>query len=166
MQWFSELVEDFEKEEEWQSIVRICGSNTYVTCINVMMSALAIVNAGSGDVSLIQQVRRIRNFNTQFTSSAKEGSLYSTHIIANMCMGLLLLGNGRYGLGSSNLCLASLLIAFFPIYGHSISDNRCYFQGFRFLWTLAVEPRFLVTVAEGFQETIPATLEIGFKVSL
>lgn len=62
------------------------------------------------------------------------------------------------------MSLASLLIAFFPIYGHSISDNRCYFQGFRFLWTLAVEPRFLVTVAEGLQETVVASLEVGFRV--
>lgn len=62
------------------------------------------------------------------------------------------------------MSLASLLISFFPIYGHSIHDNRCYFQGFRYLWTLAVEPRFLVTVAEGYQETIVAPLEIGFKV--
>lgn len=43
MQWFNELVEDFEKDEEWDSRVKICGVNTYVACINVTMSALAIV---------------------------------------------------------------------------------------------------------------------------
>lgn len=122
------------------------------------------MNASSGDVSLIRQFRRVRNYNIQFTSATREGSLYSTHVIANMCLGLLFLGNGRYGLSSSSMSLASLLIAFFPVYGSSVSDNRCYFQGFRFMWTLAVEPRFLVTVAEGFQEAVAATLEIVFKV--
>lgn len=94
-QWFNELIEDFEKDDEWESKAKICGPNTFVTCINVMMSALAIVNAGSGDIELVKQFRRVRNYNTQFTVAAKDGVLYSTHVMANMCLGLLFLGNGR-----------------------------------------------------------------------
>ncbi|KAI6229914.1 Anaphase-promoting complex subunit 1 [Aphelenchoides fujianensis] len=133
------------------------GLTAYINCVNVIVASLAIVNAGSGDI------RRVRFLNSNFGGPVKEGGLHSAHVIGNMALGLIYLGQGRYGLGRSNMSLAALLISFFPVFGHSITDNRCYFQGFRFLWTIAVEPRFLVTVAEGSQEPVVAPLEIGFK---
>ncbi|CAD5212939.1 unnamed protein product [Bursaphelenchus okinawaensis] len=139
------------------------GVNAKETCKNVLMSSLAIVNAGSGDVSLIRAFRKCRNQHTQFINQPKESHLYSTQVISNMCIGMLFLGHGRYGLSMSNMSIASLFIAFLPVYGHAIYDNRCYFQAFRFLWTLAIEPRFLITVADGSLQAIEAKLEISFK---
>lgn len=142
----------------------MAGKNAKETCVNVIMSALAIVNAASGDVGLVRAFRKVRNSDTSFMASPKESHLYSTHVIANMCLGLLFLGHGRYGLSMSNMSLASLLIAFYPVYGHAIYDNRCYFQAFRFLWTLAIEPRFLVAVADGSHVPVEAQLDVEFKV--
>lgn len=42
-------------------------------------------------------------------------------------------------LSKSDVAIASLLVAFFPLFPHSILDNRVYFQPMRFLWTLAIE---------------------------
>ncbi|CAD5217066.1 unnamed protein product [Bursaphelenchus xylophilus] len=139
------------------------GLNAVEACKNVIMSALAIVNAGSGDVSLIRAFRKCRNQNTNFLTAPKESHLFSTQVVSNMCIGMLFLGHGRYGLSMSNMSIASLYISFLPIYGHAIYDNRCYFQAFRFLWTLAIEPRFLVTVADGSHHAIEAKLEIKYK---
>lgn len=37
------------------------------------------------------------------------------------------------------MSIAALVISIFPIFPHSITDNRFYFQPLRFLWTLAAE---------------------------
>ncbi|KAI6197213.1 hypothetical protein M3Y94_01197800 [Aphelenchoides besseyi] len=160
---FKEWMNEIYGNENFAYCAPVAGLNTYINCVNVIISALAIVNAGSGNIELVRQIRRVRYMNAQFSSPLKEANLHSVHVISNMALGLLFLGRGRYGLGRSNMSLAALFISFFPIYGHSISDNRCYFQGFRFLWTIAVEPRFVVTVAEGSQETVVAPIEIGYK---
>ncbi|KAI6194639.1 Anaphase-promoting complex subunit 1 [Aphelenchoides besseyi] len=160
---FRDWMNELRGNENFGYCVPVAGLNTYINCVNVIISALAIVNAGSGNIDLVRHIRRVRYMNAQFNSPLKEANLHSVHVISNMALGLLFLGRGRYGLSRSNISLAALFISFFPIYGHSIADNRCYFQGFRFLWTIAVEPRFVVTVAEGSQETVVAPIEIVYK---
>lgn len=60
-----------------------------------------------------------------------------------MALGLLLVGSGRYTLGTSNSAIAALLLAFYPAFPSSPSENRAHLQAYRHLWTLAIEPRCL-----------------------
>lgn len=66
----------------------------------------------------------------------------------------------RYSLSQSNIAIASLVVAFYPIYPHSITDNRLYFQTLRFLWPLAVESRFFATIDARTGENISVDVDV------
>ena len=51
----------------------------------------------------------------------------------------------RYSLGRSNLAMAALVCALYPKFPLTSTDNRYHLQAFRHLYTLAAEPRVLVT---------------------
>lgn len=62
------------------------------------------------------------------------------------------------------MALASLLISVFPVFPHSLLDNRMYLQPLRFFWTLATETRFLVTVDSETLAPITVNIQITYKV--
>lgn len=79
-----------------------------------------------------------------------------------MAIGLLFLGGGCYTLGTSNLAIASMLCAFYPLFPTSVLDNKCHLQAFRHLWVLAAEPRCLITrdVDSRRPISVPVSLEM------
>lgn len=99
---------------------------------------MAIIMAGSGDISCLQ---RLRLAHGKYTTPNKFGM----HMANHMALGLLFLGGGRYTLGTSDAAVCALLVSFyprFPLFGY---DNRFHLQALRHLWVLAVEPRCLIT---------------------
>ncbi|PWN32894.1 uncharacterized protein FA14DRAFT_79185 [Meira miltonrushii] len=105
------------------------------SAIDTTLTSLAIVTAGSGDVEIMKLIRK-----TLFKSDQMR---YGNYMASTMAMGMLFLGGGRYTLGSSDIAIAALLIAFFPLYPINAQDNRAYLQAYRHFWILAVEARLL-----------------------
>ncbi|KAJ5594500.1 uncharacterized protein N7459_000708 [Penicillium hispanicum] len=111
--------------------------NSVRNCQDVVSLSAAAVMAGTGDLALF---RRLRSLHGRVDADTPYGS----HMAAHMAIGMLFLGGGSYTLGTSNLAVASLLCAFYPLFPTTVLDNKCHLQAFRHLWVLATEPRCLV----------------------
>ncbi|KAJ5726425.1 uncharacterized protein N7483_007782 [Penicillium malachiteum] len=111
--------------------------NSVRNCQDVVALCAAAVMAGTGDLHLF---RRLRSLHGRIDADTPYGS----HMAAHMAIGMLFLGGGSYTLGTSDLAVASLLCAFYPVFPTSVLDNKCHLQAFRHLWVLAAEPRCLV----------------------
>jgi hypothetical protein len=87
---------------------------------------------------------------------------YGTHLASHLALGLLFLGKGRFTLGTSKVASAALLLAFYPVFPSTPSENRFHLQAFRHLWVLAVEPRCLVArdVDSGKNVYLPLKLRV------
>lgn len=105
-------------------------------CLSVVAISLSMVMAGTGEINVL---RRLRVAHGHFS----EGVTYGTHLASHMALGLLFVGSGHYTLGTSNSAVAALLLAFYPSFPATSSENRAHLQAYRHLWTLAVEPRCL-----------------------
>lgn len=95
-----------------------------------------MVMAGTGEINCL---RRLRVAHGQFG----EGVTYGTHLASHMALGILFVGSGLFTLGSSDCAVAAMLLAFYPAFPSTSTENRAHLQAYRHLWTLAVEPRCL-----------------------
>lgn len=111
--------------------------NSVRNCQDVVSLSAAAVMAGTGDLALF---RRLRSLHGRVDPDTPYGSHMATH----MAIGMLFLGGGSYTLGTSDLAVAALLCAFYPIFPTTVLDNKCHLQAFRHFWVLAAEPRCLV----------------------
>ncbi|VDM38345.1 unnamed protein product [Toxocara canis] len=122
-----------------------------------------IVMAGSGDLEVLRLCRVLRR-RVVASNAQKDVALYSTQVAANTAIGLIMIGKGRYALATNDLSVAALVIAFFPVAPHSISDNRTYLQPLRFLWSLSAEERLIDVVDAQTEEPLAkAAVNILFK---
>ncbi|PGH12280.1 hypothetical protein AJ80_06794 [Polytolypa hystricis UAMH7299] len=111
--------------------------NSVRNCQDIVALSAAAITAGTGDIAVL---RRLRSLHGRFDAETPYGS----HMAAHMAIGMLFLGGGTYTLGTSNLGIASLLCAFYPVFPTTVLDNKCHLQAFRHLWVLAAEPRCLI----------------------
>jgi anaphase-promoting complex subunit 1 len=111
--------------------------NSVRNCQDVVGLAAAAVMAGTGDLSLL---RRFRSLHGRVDADTPYGS----HQAAHMAIGALFLGGGTHTFGTSDLAVASLLCAFYPIFPTTVLDNKNHLQAFRHFWVLAAEPRCIV----------------------
>ena len=123
-----------------------------------------MVMAGTGDLDTLRTLRELRRrkvsrgpdasssaggkdgdeSNRDTTNAAAEPGKYTTygnHQAIAASMGLLFLGGGRATLSRSNEAIAALVIAFFPRYALSTTDNQYHLQALRHLYVLAVDYR-------------------------
>lgn len=108
---------------------------TLQSSVDVILTCLSMVLAGTGDIEVLQFLRR---------ALYKVDTLrYGNYMATSMSIGMLFLGAGRFTLSTSDSAIAALLIAFYPRYPISAQDNRCHLQAYRHLWLLAVEARLL-----------------------
>ncbi|SPO36765.1 related to negative regulator of mitosis [Pseudozyma flocculosa] len=116
--------------------------------------SLAAVVAGSGDLEVLRTLRMAHG-------DVDSERSYGSHMATHMAIGLLFLGGGRLTLGSSDSAIAALLIAFFPRFPGSSTDNRAHLQAFRHLWVLAAEPRLLIAkdVESGEAAAVPMRIQ-------
>lgn len=124
--------------------------------LNIVTIAICCVMSGTGE---LQVLRRLR------ISHGQEGVgvTYGTHMAMHMSVGLLFLGKGQYTLGTSNLAIAAMSIAFFPRFMHTPDDNRAYPQAFRHLWALAAEPRCLMARDVDSGETVYLPIKVKLR---
>ncbi|KAF2400136.1 hypothetical protein EJ06DRAFT_582689 [Trichodelitschia bisporula] len=122
-------------------IVGYDASLTFTTarnCQDLVALAAATIMAGTGDLVVMRRLRSLHG------SRIKPETTYGTHLAAHMAMGVLFVGSGQYTFGTSNLAIASLLCAFYPLFPADMSDNRAHLQAFRHMWVLAAEQRCIV----------------------
>ncbi|MCJ1246634.1 Anaphase-promoting complex subunit 1 [Trapelia coarctata] len=128
--------------------IRICrlpvlnydGKLTRITarnCQDVVALSAASVMAGTGDIFLLRRLRSLH-------SRSDPDTPYGSHLAAHMAIGVLFLAGGTHSLSTSNIAIASLLCAFYPLFPTSFLDNKSHLQAFRHFWVLAAEPRCLV----------------------
>ncbi|KAH8886958.1 hypothetical protein GQ53DRAFT_796478 [Thozetella sp. PMI_491] len=107
-------------------------------CLNVLALSCATVMAGTGDLVVFRRLRSLHGRDDTKTT-------YGSHMAAHLAIGALFLGCGSITFDTSNLAIASLLVAFYPLFPKDVQDNRSHLQAFRHFWVLATDPRCLVT---------------------
>jgi len=116
------------------------GKFTRITvrnCQDVVSLSAACVMAGTGDLHIF---RRLRSLHGRTDVDIPYGS----HLASHFAIGVLFLGGGTHTLGTSNIAVAALLCAFYPLLPNTILDNKSHLQAFRHLWVLAAEARCLI----------------------
>ena len=111
---------------------------TVRNCQDVVALAASCVMAGTGDLHIF---RRLRSLHGRTDPDTPFGS----HLAAHFAIGVLFMGGGTHTFGTSNLAVASLLCAFYPLFPNQVLDNKSHMQAFRHFWVLAAERRCLVT---------------------
>ena len=106
-------------------------------CIDVLALAAATVMAGTGDLKTFRYLRRLHGRTDAETP-------YGSHFAAHLAIGVLFLGGGTYTLGTSDMAVASLICAFYPLFPTDVQDNRVHLQAFRHFWIFAAEARCVI----------------------
>jgi anaphase-promoting complex subunit 1 len=112
--------------------------NNACMCMDLVALSCATVMAGTGDVVVLRRLRALHGRDDTTTS-------YGSHLAAHIAIGALFLGSGTATFGTSDIAVAALLVAFYPLFPANVQDNRSHLQAFRHFWVLATEPRCLVT---------------------
>ncbi|KAB5526420.1 putative APC1 protein [Coniochaeta sp. 2T2.1] len=124
-------------------------------CMDTLALSCAAVTAGTGDLVVLRRLRALHGRDDANTT-------YGSHMAAHLAIGALFLGCGTATFGTSNLAIASLLVAFYPLFPATVQDNRSHLQAFRHFWVLATEPRCLVTkdVVTGQPVSVPIIVRL------
>ncbi|KAH8903384.1 hypothetical protein BR93DRAFT_902379 [Coniochaeta sp. PMI_546] len=124
-------------------------------CMDLLALSCATVMAGTGDLVVLRRLRALHGRDDASTT-------YGSHLAAHLAIGALFLGCGTATFGTSNLAIASLLVAFYPLFPSTVQDNRSHLQAFRHFWVLATEPRCLVTkdVVTGQPVSVPIIIRL------
>ncbi|MCJ1402881.1 Anaphase-promoting complex subunit 1 [Xylographa trunciseda] len=128
-------------------LIRICrlpalnydGKLTRITirnCQDVVALAAASVMAGTGDLYIFRRLRLLHGRSDPDTP-------FGSHLATHLAIGVLFLAGGTHSFNTSNIALASLLCAFYPLFPSTVLDNKSHLQAFRHFWVLAAEPRCL-----------------------
>ena len=116
------------------------GKLTRITtrnCQDAVALAAASVMAGTGDIYLLRRFRALHGRSDAETP-------YGSHLAAHQAIGTLFLGGGTHTFNTSNIAIASLLCAFYPLFPTNVQDSRSHLQAFRHFWVFAAEPRCIV----------------------
>lgn len=125
-------------------------------CIDVLALAAAVVMAGTGDLQTFRYLRRLHGRTDAETP-------YGSHLAAHLAIGTLFLGGGTYTFGTSDLAVAALIVAFYPLWPTDVQDNRVHLQAFRHLWVFAAEPRCVVVEDIDTRRPITMPLELTLR---
>lgn len=131
---------------------------TVERCLAVCAQALALVDAGSGNVETLALLRSIN-----LRQRVEADLTFGNHMALSSAIGLLFLGGGRATLSQSNEAIAALVVALFPMYPMNTADNKYHLQAFRHLYVLAVDTSRLletVDVNSGANCSVPVRLEL------
>lgn len=120
------------------ALVEQAGRPCIEACLNVLVTSLAVVMAGTGDLGVMRVCRYLRSRLTQ------NCVFYGSYMAMHMALGILFLGACRYSLSTSPDSIGALVCALYPIYPNHSSDNRYHLQALRHLYVLAAEPRLLI----------------------
>jgi len=106
-------------------------------CQDVVALASSCVMAGTGDLHIFRRLRSLHGRTDKDTP-------YGSHLATHFAIGVLFMGGGTHTFGTSNIAVASLLCAFYPLFPNTALDNQSHLQAFRHFWVLAAEHRCLI----------------------
>ena len=129
---------------------------TVRNCQDVVALAAASGMAGFGDLQLFRRLRSLHG-RTEIDIP------YGSHIAAHLAIGILFLGGGTHTFNTSDLAIASLLCAFYPLLPTTVLDNKSHLQAFRHFWVLAAEPRCLVIYEADTHQLVPLAIVVTLK---
>ncbi|KAK2628833.1 hypothetical protein QTJ16_001936 [Diplocarpon rosae] len=130
--------------------------NTVRNCQDLLALAVATVMAGTGDLVVFRRLRSMHGRDDNETP-------YGSHLAAHLAIGALFLGGGTFTFGTSNLAIAALLVAFYPIFPSSVQDNKSHLQAFRHFWVMAAEPRCLVVRDIDTNQLVPVRIIVTLR---
>jgi anaphase-promoting complex subunit 1 len=133
--------------------------NTVRNCQDLVALSVATVMAGTGDLVVF---RRLRSMHGRDDSDTPYGS----HLAAHLAIGALFLAGGTFTFGTSNLAIAALVVAFYPIFPSSVQDNKSHLQAFRHFWVMAAEPRCLVAKDIDTNQPVPIPIIITTRTGI
>ncbi|MBE3047955.1 hypothetical protein IMZ48_36685, partial [Candidatus Bathyarchaeota archaeon] len=121
---------------------------------DVVAVSCAMVMAGTGDLLLLRRIRSLHGH--------AEDAPYGSHLAAHLAAGALFLSCGTATFSIRDEAVASLLVAFYPIWPGAVGDNKAHLQAFRHFWVLAVDERCLVTrdMATGQPASVRVRIEM------
>ncbi|KAH7629415.1 putative APC1 protein [Sordaria sp. MPI-SDFR-AT-0083] len=124
-------------------------------CVDMLALSCATVMAGTGDLVILRRLRALHGRDDKETT-------YGSHMACHMAIGALFLGYGTATFGNSDLAVAALIVAFYPIFPATVQDNRAHLQAFRHFWVLATDPRCLVAKdgATGQSLNVPVLISL------
>ncbi|KAJ0109337.1 hypothetical protein J7T55_000262 [Diaporthe amygdali] len=129
--------------------------NNVQMCQDIVALSAACVMAGTGDLEVFRRLRALHGRDDPQTS-------YGSHLAAHLAIGALFLGSGTVTFSTSNLAIASLLVAFYPLFPSGIQDNRAHLQAFRHFWVFAADSRCLVS--KDITTTQPVSVPVIIKL--
>jgi anaphase-promoting complex subunit 1 len=88
--------------------------------------AILKIAAGSGDLDAFRLLRAL---------ALRPDANFGAHLAVSMALGFLFLAGGRATFRNDDKAVAALLMAIYPIFPSSVSDNHAHFQIFR--WRLS-----------------------------
>ncbi|KAG6088863.1 hypothetical protein E4U15_004854 [Claviceps sp. LM218 group G6] len=125
-------------------------------CQDILALSCSIVMAGTGDISVLRRLRSLHGRNNPEIP-------YGSHLAAHLAIGSLFLGCGTVTFGTSNMAIAALLVAFYPVFPSNVMDNRSHLQAFRHFWVLATEQRCLVAKDVLTGQPVSVSVQIAMK---
>lgn len=125
-------------------------------CLDTVALATACVMAGTGDLVVFRRLRSLHGRTDADTP-------YGSHLAAHLAIGVLFLGGGTHTFSTSNVAIASLLCAFYPLFPNTVLDNKSHLQAFRHFWVLATEPRCLVARDADTHRPIPLAVRLVMR---
>lgn len=142
-------------------------------CQDVVALAAAAVMAGTGDLVVLRRLRSLHGRDHHPAPSELDAvngapdaggnaTTYGSHMAAHLAIGALFLGCGTATFGTSDLAVAALLAAFYPVFPTSVTDNQAHLQAFRHFWVLATDNRCLVTkdLSTGLPVSVPVEIRL------
>ncbi|VDD91006.1 unnamed protein product [Enterobius vermicularis] len=163
--YLSLVLPEDSRENSAKELCSTAGRYICALSLNTIVYSLGILMAGSGNLQVIRICHYLRN-RVLVRDAHRDAMAYSTQVATHMTLGLLILGRARYGLSTSDLSVAALVIAFFPVCPHGINDNRMYLQPLRYLWTIAAEERLLAPVCADSQIFLEAEVLFTYKIQV
>ncbi len=125
-------------------------------CLDTVALATSCVMAGTGDLVVFRRLRSLHGRTDVDTP-------YGSHLAAHLAIGVLFLGGGTHTFGTSNVAIASLLCAFYPLFPNTVLDNKSHLQAFRHFWVLATEPRCLIARDADTHRPIPLGVRLVLR---
>jgi anaphase-promoting complex subunit 1 len=125
-------------------------------CLGCAAISLSMVLAGTGDLDAFRLLKILR-------WPCTEEIYYGSHLAYGSAIGLLFLGGGSCTLGRDPKDIAALIMAFYPRFPSSTSDNQYHLQALRNLYALAVKNRELKAIDVDTGECVFAPIEVHFS---
>ncbi|CAH2655809.1 Anaphase-promoting complex subunit 1 [Caenorhabditis elegans] len=147
IEYYTKIVMPDGKSNKDMGSIRMCiysGAYTRTSCLSMLITAMAILRVGTGDLEVMRYARLLRLCDKPESDWIATGKKHFEQMVAHQALGILMLGEGRYAFKKDDLSIALTIISTFPTIPQSVSDNSHYHQPLRFLWSMAVEPRLLV----------------------